>query len=240
MSKNDRVFNISDATLVQHGQKVNNTLTDDIGDFTGFDSTITNTYPTNIKIAVDAVLEVKKDDVVIDEMNEKTEATNQVLSECNTTFKSIAYFVRKAFKGNKARQNQFGLNDIQKARGRKGEMILFMKSLNATVEKHKKELIAAGCNPKLLNSLPDVLARLIQASVVQETFMNERAVITQQRVSLLNSLYKLLVPVSRIAHIIYADNQAMLAKYALPRPKSSSDSSDDLIISEQEVEEVES
>ncbi|WP_372645244.1 hypothetical protein [Ancylomarina sp.] len=91
------------------------------------------------------------------------------------------------------------------------------------------ELVAQGCQETLIDKLFVDAQNLKAANIEHEKFKKERGVITQERVMLLNEVYKLVKPLSDMAQIIYNDDAAHLAKYSLPKPKSSQNTADDLI-----------
>jgi hypothetical protein len=229
MSFNDRLFKMPEAHLLQHAEMVASMYPTDVVDFSAFDSTFTIDYAATIKNSINAVTALKSDQVVIDQMAEHTQHVLDAMGTCNSDYKTVAYFVRKAFKNNKAVQNQFGFNDIEKARSSQPKMILFMEEHAGTAAEHKVDLIAQGCNALLIDKLIVDAQNLKEANTKQEKFKKERGVITQDRVNLLNKVYLLVKPLSEIAQIIYNDDAARLAKYSLPKPKSSQNSADDLI-----------
>jgi len=220
MPRNERIYNIPDADLLQHSKEVATVIKEDIQDFKQFDATFQDEYPTTIQQAIDTVKAMKTDMLVIDEMAEKTTAVNEALSACNRAYRTIKYFVEKAFPDNKAVQNQFGFNDIAKFRSDATGMIVFMGDFITIVSKYKTQLTQQGCNELLLDSLSALRDLLQNTKIEQELFKKERGLITQKRVDKLNELYRLLSPVSEVASIIYSDDQARLARYAFPRPKT--------------------
>jgi hypothetical protein len=230
MKKDTRLFSISDDKLRQHGETVAMSIGNDIGEFTAFDSTFDPAYDAVILNVINDLNAMKSDQVVIDEMTEYTQNSNDALAACNTAFRTISFFVRKTFPDNAAVQNQFGLNDIKNARKDQSKMVRFMDDLIIVCGKYGDTLIKGGCNPALIDSLPELREALNKAETAQEKFKKDRGLMTQERVLKLNELYRLLIPVSEIAQIIYADNEAKLSRYTLPRPKSSSNSDDDLIV----------
>ncbi|TRX65911.1 hypothetical protein [Carboxylicivirga sp. M1479] len=231
MSKNDRLFNVPDATLQQHGTSVATVLPNDLEKFKFFDSTFLDSYPDTIKAAIEEVKAIKTDMVIIDEMTEKTQAVYDSAAACNRAYRTITFFVLKAFSDNKAVQNQFGANDIGKLRKDNTRLVVFMGDLIKVVNKYRVELITAGCSEVVIDSLQQLHTKLSEAKTAQELFKKERGLITQDRVKKLNDLYELLVPISEMAQIIFADDEARMARYLLPRPKSSTNSADDLIVS---------
>lgn len=222
---------ISDARIQEHAQAVIINLETDVGDFTLFDSSFSTANIGGLITQVDAIQSLNIDDVVIDEMVERTDLVLDKMAECNTAYRTVSFFVKKAFKGNRGIINQFGANDIAKVRQNQAEMILFMKSLSNVAEQYRTPLLDAGINPEVIDSLPLLHSQLLTVNNDQEIFKKKRGKLAQDRVIALNELYLSLRSISDMAKIIYADNPAQLAKYLIPYPKSSTDEEDDLMIS---------
>ncbi len=231
MSLNNRKFNISDGRLIEYGNSVVSFLPEDIEDFKSFDSTFGSPFVNQLKTGIDAVNQIKSDDVAIDEQTQLTDHVRESMEKCNEAFKTVAFFARRAFDGNESIKNQLGFNDIAEARGNQRKMIEFMGSLAKTAAKYKDQLIEAGINPQVIDSLPELHRELTEANNEQEMYKKERPSLTYERVDRLNKVYDMLLYVSDMAKIIYADNPAKLNKYKMPTPRTSTDSEDDLITS---------
>ena len=229
MSTNDRLFNFSDAELIEHGEVTAEALPDDIVDFIAFDSTIEADYPVKISNALAKHNAIKPDMLIVNEQAELTQKVNTAIAACNTSFKTILFFAKKAFAGNNAVQKQFGINEIDKVRKNQPKLVLFMETLAETATKYKAELVAAGCNPAVIEQLPVQSEALRIANIAQEKSKKERNVTTQERVTIMNEIYGVLKPIHEIAQIIYSDDPARLAKYSLPYPKSSNNNPEDLV-----------
>lgn len=229
MKLNERLFKFPEAKLLEYAQVVATMYPKDAASFMAFDSSFTAEYGDAIMDSIMAVKALKSDQVAIDEMVELTQLVLDAMADCNQSYKTIAYFVRKAFKNNKAVQNQFGFNDIEKVRRSQPKMVLFMEQHAGTSTKYKAELIAQGCQEVTIDKLLSKAQALLAANVKQEEYKKERGVLTQDRTELLNEVYKLTKPVSDVAQIVYSEDPARLAKYDMPKPKSSQNSSNDLI-----------
>ncbi|WP_127342932.1 hypothetical protein [Ancylomarina longa] len=229
MSNNDRLFKIPEAVLLEYAEVVAELYPANAEEFIAFDSTFTAEYGNAIKESIAAVKTQKSDQIVMNEMAECTQKVLDAMSDCNHAYKSISYFVRKAFKDNEAVQNQFGFRDLHKVRNSQAKLIYFMEEHAEITAEYKNELLAEGCNAMLIDSLFQKAERLKTANIEQEKFKKERGVLTQDRSQLLNKVYGLVKPLSDVARIIFSDDEAQLAKYSLPKPKSSQNSSDDLI-----------
>jgi hypothetical protein len=217
MSKIDRSFNIPDAELLEHSETIVATLPSDMPSFTAFDSTITVEFIPQLQGAIADAKAYPTDDVVIDEMAEQTLLLENALNTCYDDYKTIAYFARKAFKDNTATQNQFGMNDIDKARKNQPKMVVFMESLAKTAVKYENQLIASGCKPELINGLKDKAIALHNANIAQEKFKNDRAINSQDRILMLNKVYQLLQPLHDAAVIIYKNDPVRFSIYTMPQ-----------------------
>lgn len=222
---------LPDARLYEHGSKVALSLEDDLADFSAFDSTIDRGFIDTLQGDLEGVREIKKDDVMVDELTQLTDEVYRKMAACNKGYKTVAYFVRYTFDGDKSIQNEFGLNDIKEARNNQPKMLFFMDSLAKTAAKYKDELVKGGMNPDTIDALPQLGEELHEANQIQEKFKDEREELTQERVQRVNALYDPLARISDIAKIIYADDPAKLNKYLMPTPDSSTNSEDDLITS---------
>jgi hypothetical protein len=219
MSKNDREFNISDAELLEHADTIAATLPDDMPAFTAFDSTITAEFIPQLQEVISIAKDFPTDSVLIDEMAEQTLRVEQVLNLCYEDYKTIAYFVRKAFADNPAIRNQFGLNDIDKARKSQPKMVVFMQSLSKTAAKYTEQLAASGCKEELITGLPEKAAALNEVNIEQEKFKNNRAIVTQDRVRALNQVYRQLQPLHNAAALIFRDDPVRYGIYTMPQPE---------------------
>lgn len=218
MSKNDRAYKIPDAELLQHSETIAASLPSDIATFTAFDSTITAEYTAQLQGAIADAKDFPTDNVLIDEMAEYTLRVEQVFNLCYEDYKTIAYFARKAFADNPAVRNQFGMNDIEKARQSQVKMVVFMDMLVKTTAKYAENLEEAGCKEELITGLPEKAAALNEVNIAQEKFKNDRAIITQDRVRAFNALYRLLQPLHNAAEFIYRDDPVRYSIYTMPQP----------------------
>jgi len=217
-----RSFSVSDAKFFEYADMIMDTLPVDLPDFTAFDPIFTVDYVTQIKLASDNARAVPPDEIIVDQLGGKTQKVKTALTDCYDDYQTIAYFVGRAFKGNVSVQNEFGKNDIRKARNNQPKMIIFMDLLITTVAKYSAELLQAGCSQELMDGLAAKADVLRNANSGQEGFKKGRGVSTQTRIQLMNTLYEQLKPLNEAATIIYRDNPAKMKIYAMPKPPKKS------------------
>lgn len=216
--KISRNYHLSDARFLEYSDVIAATLPDDLADFTAFDATVTTDYVTRLQQAIADAKSISPDGLVMDEVAEETQKVETAMNDCYDDYKTVAFFVRKAFPDNPALQNQFGKNDVQRARKSQPTMVAFMESLAKTAEKYSTDLVQAGCPQALIDGLAGKAAALHDANIVQETSKKDRGLTTQDRVEKLNKVYDLLKPLHEMARIIYRDNPPKLKIYTMPQP----------------------
>ena len=216
-----RSFNVSDDKFFEYSDMIVVTLPSDLSKFTAFDPIFTEDYVLRIQQTSDNARAVPTDEILVDQLGGKTQNVTSALKDCYKDYQTIAYYANRAFKGNLPVQNEFGKNDIRKARKSQPKMIVFMDMLVKTTAKYSAELLQAGCPQALMDGLTAKADVLRNANSGQEGFKKGRSVYTQQRIERMNQLYELLKPLHEAARILFRDDPAKLKIYTLPqRPKS--------------------
>lgn len=218
MSKISRSFKITDAELIEHADVVALTLPSDLPSFTAFDSTINPAFIAALIETTALSNGFITDEVMIDEQAEQTFLRNRALNACYKDYQTIAYFARKAFGNNPAILNQFGVNDIRKARSSQSKMLVFMESLVQTATQYEAELVAAGCDRSLIEGLSAKTLAFHDASLQQEKFKKERKLNTQNRILTLIEVYRLLQALYKASFIVFKNDPARRRIYTMPQP----------------------
>jgi hypothetical protein len=212
-----RLFRSSDAQFFEYADMIMEELPTDLPDFIAFDPIFTEDYVTKIQQASGNTRAVPTDEILVDQLGGKTQNVTGALKDCYEDYQTIAYYAGRAFKGNRSVQNEFGKNDIRKARNSQPRMIVFMDMLIKTTAKYSAELLQAGCPQALMDGLTAKADALRNANSGQEGFKKGRGVSTQQRIELMNELYEVLKPLNEAAKILFRDNPAKLKIYTMPR-----------------------
>ncbi len=214
-----RLYNVQDSVLIVAAGLMEYVLPDDIELFTAFDSTVTSDYPSRLNHAISLVNSKSKDDTVVQKQAQYTAAYKAAHDDCYMAFKTVAFFVRKAFPDDEAMQKKFGLPEISKVLYNQNKFSQFFDNLCSASEEHKAVLIDAGCNQNVFTALPLQSQTLKDTLKAQKKFKKLRATITQERIKLLNALYKLMKLIEDIAENIFANDSVRRAKYKLPQRK---------------------
>ena len=215
-----RIYHLSDPTMIEFIKKLIGFLENDSADFTAFDSTIDINFLNALKALAAEAAAIVSDNVVIDEMADYTLVLNHKMEECIELYQTLKYFIKKAFV-NVTIQNKLGMNDFAEDSKVHGKMVFFMRDLNENIGNYKTELMAAGCNEPNIDKVTVIYAELDAAHQKQESFKNDRIVITHDRIVKYNELWTEAMKVVTPAKIIYKDDLSRMKRYLPPSRNAS-------------------
>ncbi len=141
-----RLYQMSDADMLQHSQLVTGFFETDLALFTDLVTDMDTAYLANLKAQLSSSEAEVSDHVIKDEMAQLTEQVNIKVEECIALYQKLRFFIKRAFK-KKTIQNSLGINEFSDKRKLHGSMIFFMRDLTDNIEKYRTEIAAAGCNP---------------------------------------------------------------------------------------------
>jgi len=219
-----RIYHLSDPDMIEFIKKLIGFLENDLADFTAFDSTIDINFLNALKALAAEAAAIVSDNVVIDEMADYTLVLNHKMEECIELYQTLKYFIKKAF-ANVTIQNKLGMNDFAEDSKVHGKMVFFMRDLSENIGNYKTELMAVGCNEPNIDKVSVIYAELDAAHQKQESFKNDRIVITHDRIVKYNELWTETMKVVTPAKIIYKNDLARLKRY-LPPTRNASKSND--------------
>ena len=218
MNLKRRLFQIPDADLIQAGEVMELKLPDDLAAFTAFDSTITANYPAEIRQLLNEVRSYKPDYLVRKDQENLGAAFDAAYEHCLDEYRTILFFVKKAYKDNPSMQKSFGVGVITKTKRMQAGFIRFMEQLCDTLTANKNDLVAVGCSQAVVDGFAGVVDALRQADNLHEGAKKDRRVTTEARTAALNSLAGKLVAIEKAAKVIFKTDEAKKQKYMLPKP----------------------
>ena len=203
-----RVYKGSDAQMTEAARVVHNLMISDLANFTAFDSTITAAFGTQFLAAITAAETVVADTAVLDIQVQKTELIQIAMEKAKGKYADVKYFVQKTFPLSSATQNEFGLNDYDRARKSSTQMIQFLDKMSKACVKYQPQLIAKGFGAAAIAEILIIRTELQTSNTNQEVFKKQRPKLTEDRVIILNNCYELLTQVNAAAQRVYKDDYA--------------------------------
>ena len=203
-----RAYKGSDAQMTEFARVAHNLMTSDLTKFTAFDSTLTAAYATQFLSAITAAETVVADTAVVDIQVQKTELIQTAMEKAKGKYADVKYFVQKTFPTSLATQNEFGLNDYERARKSATQMIQFLDEMSKACVKYQTQLVAKGFNATAIAEILTIRNELQTANTNQEVFKKQRPKLTEDRIIVLNTCYDFIVQVNAAAQRVYKDDFA--------------------------------
>jgi hypothetical protein len=203
-----RTFDGSDAQMTNSARVTHGLLVEDLANFTAFDVTINPVFADAFLEAIDNADTVVADTAIIDMQVQKTEQILEAMDKAKTKYGDVKYFAQKTFPKSIATQNEFGLNDYDRARRSAVQMIQFLDEMHKACVKYQAQLLLSGFNATAIAEIMTIRTELQTANIDQEMFKKQRPKQTEDRVTVLNTCYEILVQINAAAQRVYMNDYA--------------------------------
>lgn len=217
-----RAYKGTDAEMAASARVFHGLLVSDLPKFTAFDSTITMAYADLFLTTIDNADTVVADTAVLDMQVQKTELIQTVMDVAKNKYADVKYFVQKAFPDSIATQNEFGLNDYERARKSPTQMIQFLDEMHKSSVKYQTQLLAKGFNADAVAEIQTIRTALQTANTNQEIFKKQRPKLTEERVIILNKCFAIVTEVNAAAQRVYKDDFAKRNQFVYSASPASS------------------
>jgi hypothetical protein len=198
-----RNYRGTDAEMTATARVVHGLMVGDLAKFTAFDSTITAPYATLFLTAINNADTVIADSAVIDMQVQKTEAIQGAMDDAKGKYADVKYFSQKAFPTSTATQNEFGLNDYERARKSPTQMIQFLDEMHRACVKYQTQLVAKGFSVAAIAEIQTIRTKLRTTNTDQGVFKKQRPTLTADRITVLNNCYAYISEVNAAAQRVY-------------------------------------
>lgn len=203
-----RNYRGSDAEMTESARVIHGLMVADLAKFTGFDSTIAAPYAALFLTAIDDADTVIADTAVIDIQVQKTEAIQAVMEKAKGKYADVKYFSQKAFPASIATQNEFGINDYERARKSPTQMIQFLDEMHRACVKYQAELVVKGFSAAAIAEIQTIRTELRTTNTDQGVFKKQRPTLTADRIIVLNNCFAYITEVNAAAQRVYKDDFA--------------------------------
>ncbi len=216
MNDTKRIYHIKDGVLKEHGQTVLKLLPQDIDVFTDFDTTFSQQSIDNLSAALLKVDGEIKDETLVAGIKGNTQIVSGLMQQCHKAYKTVNYFVNKAFDDNNAVKGEFRMDELHKVSGNQIGMIELMESISIALNKYAPTLLENGMSQAKIDEIIPLAEQLKAANTDQEVSKDDRPSGTQNRIESLNDLYTQLKQIGDAAPMVFEDNEAKIKAYKLP------------------------
>jgi len=214
MKKNQvvREFHLTDSILKQKADEFINLLDRDIVEFTDRGYTPTKkTEFTKARNAVDNFPSDEQLEAIKIELTAQKDAARDALSK---TMRTILNMAQNVFGLGSAKYKEFGGSDL--ARQSDAELVRNAKIMSITAEKYLTDLQNEGLTSDKITTLTTQRDTLDLAIDAQAKGISDRDVATEDRIEVLNTLYRLLIKYAGIGQdIFYETDEAKYNDYVI-------------------------
>lgn len=198
----------SDAEMTETARIIHGLMVADLAKFTAFDSTTAAPYAALFLTAIDDADTVIADTAVIDIQVQKTEAIQAVMEKAKGKYADVKYFSQKAFPTSIATQNEFGINDYERARKSPTQMIQFLDEMHRACVKYQAQLVAKGFSAAAIAEIQTIRTELRTTNTDQGVYKKQRPTLTADRVTVLNNCFAYVTEVNAAAQRVYKEDFA--------------------------------
>jgi hypothetical protein len=230
-----RYYSGSDGNMLSAARAIHTQFSQDIAAFSALDSGFTPAYLSGFEGLINAAQGLASDDLVIDQVAEKSEAVERVWAAACSKYGELRYFVLQAFPASKGVQNQFGLGNYSSyARRSAARMLRLMQDLHKVATSYKTELLAVGYSQAKIDDIDTIAQQLEDAISAQSLAKKERPKTTADRVSALNACYERMMQVNAAAQIVYMQDAAKRSQYTFYQRRAAPKKDESEAVAEQQ------
>ena len=220
-----RAYAISDSEMLEDSKTVHELYVNDMADFNNFDSLFDMQFANDWQNAYSLANDAPTDELYRDQIQGKTEKVVDAMAACRKKYNETKYYVKKAFPNSLAIQQEFGLDDYDKARKSDLKLFEFMSRMHTIADKYKAELTdaAVGYTLAKISEIQALATILDTQNIDQEVYVKGQLTTTQDRVIKMNDVWGFRSRIAEAAKLIYEDNFAKYQQYLLPATGSNAE-----------------
>lgn len=216
MSQIKRKFKIQDDVLFQYTQVMLRFYTRDVNEFEGFDSQLDAQKAVYFQQLVDETI-LMTDDQIRAKQGYYTKLLVKQVKTCDTLFRRLRYFIKKAFRNKPANQHEFGLHLYNRVKNNHAKFNDFMKLVAESTHKYQQVLEQSGAYQSFLDELIAETDKLGKAYHNQQRFKLNRKQITAERIKNLNEIWEFIQQVNEAAGFLFEHKPQKRLPYIPPR-----------------------
>lgn len=209
--------------------------------FTKYQSRFTEFHPSAFPVdyvarvltpKITAVQEVLSDEFVVAGQAKETMDMKDAVHALVKELRSLGFTVKLVFGGNAVVMEKFLLNKLSVKARNPDTLLTFTKDLLTTVEEFNSALLDGGMKEDCVEKIRQAYKALDKVRREQIDLIKARPSLTQQRILLLNELWKELQMLHNASKIIFEDERVIKKLFDLPTPRKLRSKSVEAAISE--------
>lgn len=215
--KVERKFSKPQLKLLEQAQKLHDIFEEDLALFTAKFPFMDTVYLDNFQTQINEADAEPDDESVVDNQQTFTNDLNNSMKNGRNGYTILLTYVSFAFPNNASVLEHFGQKRYRTARFVQLEMKELLQYAHEIANKpaYNNSLIAKGFLQTDIDNLLTLANAISSGNRAQENVINERVVITQERLSKLNLVYDTMAEISKGSKVVFINNYAKQQQYLL-------------------------
>jgi hypothetical protein len=225
-----RLYNGADAHMTERARVTYTLMSQALALFTNFNSTMTVAYLQAFLDAINKAGLVVADNTVVGQQEQLTAQVVAKMRTARTQYKELRLFVEEAFPNSPGTLKEFAFNKYAEVRNSADEMVDFLDEMSKAAVKYTAELLTAGFSQVRIDAIETTKNELIQINNDQEVFISGRPKLTEDRIIVMNTCYKIMTLVNASAQFVYLEDYAMRKQFVYNPSSNSNDGLNNVFI----------
>ncbi len=211
-----RNYDMDDDLMLQRAQVFHNAFVLDQATFVADFPALATPFEDDFQAAIDAADAIPPASEVESEIAYVTEQLNAQLPLGQKALQKLYTYCDEVW-NSKAKTNEFGRLQYEKARNSQLKMRELLETANRVAQKasNKAALLAAGYTQAAIDELLTIRNAIDTLNSQQEDKLNARGYQTQLRIEALNLVWSFMAKINRSSKVTFVDNPAKLNEYML-------------------------
>lgn len=149
------------------------------------------------------------------QFNETEKSIDKLMNSATNLFKSVHFFIQRAFPHDYRVWDEFGISEYNEARPSTAKMANFLKGIKRSIGNYRSQLDMVHCPKSLPGQLTTLINSLESTTKAREKQRAKMEVVVIERNELQNQLYKMMVKIQQDALKIFDENPDLCAKFLI-------------------------
>lgn len=211
-----RNYNGPDAQMTELARIIHQQLVTDLPSFTDFSSRFNQSYVADFLAKIVAAEQVVTDNELLSQQVVKTENVLSAMERARLLYRKAKMYAELTFAASQPIVIQEFSRGYLEARQNQPKMIVFLETLHNALLRHQGQLkdpLKGGMPLSFLDEVEAIRTELLEKNVQQETFVNTRKTLSEERIKILNACYMNLIEINNIAQVIFEESPARRSIY---------------------------
>lgn len=216
--KEQRLYNITDAHLIIQAEVFRDYYSTYQEHFRGFNQVIFHeNYIEVFQQEIDSASNLSSDEFVVSGQMKETQQTKVAAKELLSQLECLAFIIKLAFVGRAEVLKELRIKELKETAKRVDAFIIYASDMLVKVAKYRNDLEPFGLEERHITAVTEALADLDAQRRQQVAVIQERPVLTQNRIGEMNTIWKRMTALRDAAQHIFADQPVIKELFTLPK-----------------------